>query len=305
MTLMTNDRDFGERVHRHGPAGDVPALLKSLVSRSADRRDYAYGDLQDRFREPATWFDAGPPTAAWLLEHALTAPQPGLVWSLLADLIGADHRRAWVQRCESTSRDAAPTVSVVEAKLDVVLKALEHKKLPARCGAAAVASLLPSHADALVPVLMKMAEKKRGHVAIRASAILALARLSDVSRAAKTFVDDHEAGERDPETLRGVWALARWRAQADGSLEDGDLVLSLNTDLFMKSDRALDIVWFGGLQVGYHLMGDFLGPVVSAVRLLAEARDQGEARYMGAAGGFARVFRLCVSATEPRVAGPR
>lgn len=165
--------------HAQGPATRVPEMVKSMcASESATERLASYYELRELLVAPNKWFTAAAAAVALLLDAAGKAKDARLPLALVADILGADSLRAWLEPARAKIAPAAkPAHEKALERRDQLLGWLSSRDLGLRRAAPAVLAMLPGMTECL-PSLRKLAAAD-GDELVRASALLALARLDE------------------------------------------------------------------------------------------------------------------------------
>lgn len=266
--------DWKTLTHAQGPANRVPTRLKQLVGKVEDKRVDAFDTLRDMLVGAGGWFPASAPAVAWLLDAVKKAPEPDLVLTLAAEILGGDHLRAWLAPAdEPIADDARPSLEAALERRATILDALASADPRARASATTVVATLPALADEARPRLRELAARDAEAV-VRASALLALGRLDagDAAEIAASQGADHPL-------VRGAAAVARLRL-------DAALPFDATSDEIIDWLRWVppdhggsepQLPWFGGLAVAWYKMNQPLDPAPQALAALARARHEVDA----------------------------
>src|SRR6478609_312127 len=248
------DVDWSQLEHAHGPATRVPQRLKQLVGKNAQTRVDAFDALRDMLVGQSSWFSASAPAVAWLLAAAPKAPAPELLFTLVAEILGADHVRAWLARLDEPLSDAAqPSFDAALENQQAMLDSLDAKGGSTRAAAALALAIVPALADAALPKLIQQAQADKDEMA-RASALLSLARFATGHPECARAIE----AARGTESLRvrGAAALAWLRMDNGHTLGEieAELVDWLRVQQPPWDDKATWIPWFGGLPVAWYAL---------------------------------------------------
>jgi len=224
--------------HARGHAAAIPKLVKQLASDDTRARDEAHSKLADALVGDGAWYSASAPAVSLLLDSLPQATEPERQLVLVADVIGADHLRCWLE--PPNKRTPPKAKACHEAALeqrDVLLAALRAKQPMVRATAAVTLCMIPRLHDEALPLLEKMAAKDKQPVA-RASALLALARLGSCGDALLVAAAKHKHA-----LLRGTAALAAVRL---GSAKRfSDVSEGLEAWLGYELPAGHRLPWFG------------------------------------------------------------
>lgn len=270
---MTKAIDWKKLKHAHGPATRVPAQVEQLVGKDSDRREDAFATLEDTLVARGRWFEASGPALALLLDAVPAAPEPDLLLVLSADLLGADHVRAWLAPCgEALPAEAVEVHDVALQRRQALLGWLRGESPSARAGAAVALAMLPQLRGEALPLLKQQAVEE-GDAAARASALIALGRLGEGDEEAARIVD--EARGAGHPLVRGAAAVAWLRLDAGRSFAEAGEGLAAwlewkPAEPWTPGQAVLP--WFGGLAVTWYKMKQPLEAAPSALAALARER---------------------------------
>jgi hypothetical protein len=188
--------------HAQGAATRVPTQIEQLSSDKPLERDDAYSLLRGALVGREEWFGASAPAVALLLDDALeSAKEPHRVLLLVADIVGADHGRAWA--ADSVAAGGAAVRTEVVERRKLVESRLGHESAAVRSAAAVLLALLPEVRREIVAELLRLAREDAAAV-VRATAILSLAACGDDA----VLKDARKAKEA---IVRGAAAVAALR----------------------------------------------------------------------------------------------
>jgi hypothetical protein len=273
-----------------GPANRVPALVKSLACAHRVEAGVAFQGLRTALLKKGEWFSGTAPAVASLIEGMEAAPDKVLFLVLIADVLGADHVRAWLASTKELA--PAPVASAAVERKAVLLRHAESTD-PAVRGAAILAlAMLPELSAEVVPRLVQLATADADE-GVRASALIALGRLGEGDADARALVRERSEKE-DSALTRGAATVARLRLEADGVALDS---VAPGVEAWMMSWRspAYDenlprLPWFGRFDTTQPL-----APTSAA--LLALARHRREERPL-----LELAFRIGTATTSGRAA---
>jgi hypothetical protein len=252
--------DWSKLTHATGSAAKVPSHAALLTSDDEHRRRQVLGGLRGTLVGEACWYDSAGPAVNLLLSlvdgELLDADR---VFGLVADIVGADHTRAWLTAPEEAAEDGEARAAVVVHRATVV-GALESPDPARRAGATLLAALLPE-LD-LVAALERMAFEDDDEVA-RASALLGLARFD-----ASPVLDPPASG-----IAKGAAGLAALRAGIAGDYDAVGDELALWLGYAPTGEET--IPWFRSLRPQPWFRA-LWGPDNTARALVALARQRGD-----------------------------
>ncbi len=182
--------NWSELQHRQGPATLVPKQVKELIGRNPLAREENLTLLRTSVVGEGTWFDCSGPVVTMLLGSLQKAAEPDVVLALVADVLGGDHTRGWLEAHPEPSGDheaAAREAALAQDKR--ILGMLTHKQASVRAAADLVAAMLPERREKALPILTERAARDSVAVA-RASALLALAALAGDDEGARTVIEE-------------------------------------------------------------------------------------------------------------------
>lgn len=262
---MANTPDWKKIKHARGLAKSVPSMVKKFIGRDPDVAESVFGSLYDSLVRRGQWFEASAPTVELLLEVLPKALQKDMVLVLLAEIVGADHVRAWLAPLD----DGVPAdvLDAVITRKRTIFDALASKDADVRAAAFVLLATLPPLAGEVLPAAKATAVSDEDDV-VRASALLALGRLG----AGDPDVEMLVARARDPgapPVVRGAAALAWLRLDARRAVEDvaPEIEAWLGWPVPETSPGPTQLPWFGGLCVGWYAM---MQPFSATSRGLAE-----------------------------------
>ncbi|MBN2492959.1 MAG: hypothetical protein JXR96_00105 [Deltaproteobacteria bacterium] len=181
--------------HAQGSARGVPSQVEKLARGGGQKRADAFFSLHGSLVGQNAWFGASAPAAAALLEALSGAKEPDLILVLVADIIGADHTRAWLSpKAGPLAAQAELARAAALARKDELVGLLEAKKPVVRAAVPILLSLLPELAQQTLPLLMRAAVEDRSD-AVKASAMLGLARLGEPGSRAEALLEAQRRSE--------------------------------------------------------------------------------------------------------------
>ncbi|WP_437627108.1 HEAT repeat domain-containing protein [Sorangium sp. So ce1151] len=270
---MTKAIDWKKLKHARGPATRVPAQVEQLVGNNSDRREDAFSTLEDTLIERGQWFDASAPALALLLDAVPDAPEPDLLLVLAADILGADHVRAWLAPSdEALPVEAVGVHDVALERREALLGWVRDARPAVRAGAAVVLAMLPEIRGETLPLLKRQAGEEPD-TAARASALIALGRLGEGDEEVDRIVEGARGVEHP--LVRGAAAVAWLRL--DGGRSFAGAAEGLAGWLEWKPAEPWTpgqavLPWFGGLAVTWYKTKQPLEAAPSALAALARQR---------------------------------
>ncbi|MGK3971058.1 HEAT repeat domain-containing protein [Sorangium sp. So ce118] len=270
---MTKAIDWKKLKHARGPATRVPAQVEQLVGKNSDRREDAFATLEDTLIERGQWLEASAPALALLLDAVPDAPEPDLLLVLSADILGADHVRAWLAPSEEAlPAEAVGVHDVALERREALLGWLRDARPAARAGAAVVLAMLPEIRGEALPLLKRQAGEEPD-TAARASALIALGRLGEGDEEVDRIVEGARGAEHP--LVRGAAAVAWLRL--DGGRSFAGAAEGLAGWLEWKPAEPWTpgqtvLPWFGGLAVTWYKVKQPLEAAPSALAALARQR---------------------------------
>jgi hypothetical protein len=253
-----------------GPANRVPALVKSLASANRVEAGVAFQGLRTALLKKGEWFSGTAPAVASLIEGMEAAPDKVLFLVLIADVLGADHVRAWLASTKELA--PAPVASAAVERKAVLLRHAESTDAAVRGAAILALAMLPELSAEVVPRLVQLATADADE-GVRASALIALGRLGEGDADARALVRERSEKE-DSALTRGAATVARLRLEADGVALDS-VAASVEAWMSWRSpaydENVPRLPWFGRFDTTQPL-----APTSAA--LLALARHRREER---------------------------
>ncbi len=257
--------------HAQGPATRVPAQVTQLASETPLERNDAYSLLRGALVGKEQWFDASGPAAGLLLDSFQQAKEPHRTLILVADIVGADHARAWA--AGTVSMDGAAVRAEVINRKAVVVAALQHESPAVRGAAAVLLALLPEIRDEVVHLLEPIARHDLAPV-VRAATLVSLAACGHGGVL-------EEGRKSEDQVVRGAAAVAALRLDATrafGAEREGlEQWLAWQP---ASPDVDHQLAWFATYQVSPWYR-DLPRPDAPARGLAALARARGDASVRG------------------------
>lgn len=234
--------DWSQLQHALGPATLVPKQVKDLIGRNPLARAESLTLLRTTVVGDSTWFDCSGPLVTMLLGSLGKADEPDVVLALVADVVGADHRRAWLDPRPDPAGHEGEARGAAMAQAKRLLALATDKRANVRAAVDLVLATLPELRDDSVPVLIERAGSDRVPSA-RASAFLALAALAEGHEGARGAIRD---GVGEGGLVGGAASLATLRV--DESATFADHRAGLAEWLSWKGDDGPPFWWFRTLR---------------------------------------------------------
>lgn len=190
-----DDAPWSSLTHAYGPATDVPALLRALVSPDVETRRRAYHHLYENIWHQGTVYEASAYAVPFLIRLLAvpSAPARSDLLRLLASLGEDDGKRE-----HGEDREAVAAHQAVAEGLPLYLDLLDlsHSR-EMRAAACAAVALFPEHAARSVPRLRALftAERERE---MRVWLLAALGHVMDATEESRLFFEDTLARADDP-----------------------------------------------------------------------------------------------------------
>ena len=153
--------DWSQLQHAQGPATLVPKQVKELIGRNPLAREESLTLLRTTVVGDAAWFDCSGPVVTMLLGSLSKADEPDVVLALVADVLGADHRRAWLNPSLEPAGHEAEARSAAGAQAKRLLALATDKRANVRSAADLVLATLPELRDDSMPLLVERAGNER------------------------------------------------------------------------------------------------------------------------------------------------
>ena len=102
--------DWKKLKHAEGPATEVPSQVAALIGRPDLPAFDAAGSLGAELVGDGKWFSATAPAAALLLDRLSQAHRKHVILMLVADMVGADHARAWLPSAKRAPKEVEQVV---------------------------------------------------------------------------------------------------------------------------------------------------------------------------------------------------
>lgn len=200
---------WGELKHFDGSAEHVPGHIRTLASRSEDRRIDAYDTLEEWLVGNNRWCKAADPAIETLLASlpATKAEAAPRLW-LAAEIAGAPLSRMWAR--ERAHGPPKRVTAAITRHAGELWKALSSKRPDVRAAVPMVLATVPGLAAQSLPRLKEIAAGDPD-VLTRVSALLALARLGEGDDQIRTLLTTVRSDEAEPAALRGAAAFAMLR----------------------------------------------------------------------------------------------
>ncbi len=190
--------------HHAGSAVKVPSFVEHLVA-GGDAHKPA-SDLDEALVQPGVWCPASAPTLELLFNQLGSAQYPEWVLSVIAESLGNDQTRAWLEGMGSAPSDV---LDVVSAHRDKLWQALSSDDPIVRSAAGYCAAVVPDSLRAEAAAQVTRAARKETDPTALSSLLLALGALTTAEDDAFAFIDESLA-HASPD-VRGAAALAKLR----------------------------------------------------------------------------------------------
>jgi hypothetical protein len=191
----------------HGPAGNVPTLVKRMTRSKVDNggeREGALLSLRNALVIEGQWTEVAVPAVELLLAEEPNGLSPSYHLVLLANVISAGCERQWLaSERQPIDPIQKQCVALVEAQKELVFNRLGDQNEDNRAAAALLLMVLPSIAHESIPLLAKQYDREQiSHV--RAGILVALDFLDETGIWGKRTDEIATDGDRDPL----VWGAA-------------------------------------------------------------------------------------------------
>jgi len=218
---MARQKAWKNLQHALGAATRLPRWLTRLRADDPHDRREALVMLRERLVGDGTWYSAAPRAVSTLLDELPAAPDPALPLLLTADIIGADHHRAWLGAPgEEQGGEAREVVEAALQSRACWLEGLADLEPGARAAACVLLAMLPRDpSEDIAGVLIERAQADEEGV-VRASALIALGRVGQGEARVEAFVEGVRRDETQPALVRGAAGVAWLRRDAGRSFAD-------------------------------------------------------------------------------------
>jgi len=222
-----------------GAATKVPGLVRKLLGADEQKRNAAQFHLRDTLVGDGCWYDSAGPAVELLLKGLKKATEPRLALMLAADVVGANHTRAWLEPHGEPEGHQAEAQEAVSKHQAAIMAHLTGDDPTMRVATTMLLAMSPQidAASQLVDLTRDDDE------VVRASALLALARFDD--DAARDAVTAHL--DDDVVLVRGAAAVSRLRQDPSFGFSDAADALA-GWLAFKKSSTGTPLLWFQTLR---------------------------------------------------------
>jgi hypothetical protein len=269
--------EWGALEHAYGPASNVPAMLRALVSKDDEEREAALWDLFGTVWHQGTVYSASAPAVPFLIEilraESTPADRSGILQLLLQlangclpyngdyDKLMEFHRKRWTR--ESFARKVIEWQRHINAAHDAVcvgfgvyLDLLKHDDADLRLGAAYCLASCRKHALKIVTqmgILWHMEHDPR----VKAAMVLAASLLGEGSPHTIRWLEDILFSVEETDIVRMAAGLARIRfgTALTGALFSATFSLMCKDDVFA---RLWDTYGERGADMAYGTLEKFL-----------------------------------------------
>ena len=149
--------DWKKLKHAEGPATRVPQQVAALTGEPEGPAIEAAHTLASTLIGKGAWFSASGPAVALLLDTLPKARRKHWVLMIVADILGADHLRAWLAGSQGPAAPKEVAAAALE-RGDLLLGLLDSPSANERAAALLVLAMVPALAQEIT-----RAREERGH----------------------------------------------------------------------------------------------------------------------------------------------
>ncbi len=199
--------------HHAGSAVQVPKWVEQLVLGGDAHKPTI--ELDEALVQPGVWCSASAPTLELLFNQLASARCPEWILSVIAEILGNDQARGWLEGMASAPSDV---LEVVTEHRDKLWQALRSADPIVRSAAGFCASVVSESLRPEAAAQVTEAGLREGDPVASSSFLLALGALTSGRDEAFAHIE-RSLGDRSPE-VRGAAALAKVRAVPTLKLEE-------------------------------------------------------------------------------------